>query len=134
MALRRKSLIKPRAVAFDRQNGRCFYCGQPMCQGDIQQFTQAHRISAKQAKWLQCTGEHLTPHKNGGGVSSSNIVAACYWCNSKRHARSTDLSPEKYRLMVAKLMAKGGWHPARISSSGCDGLEPMHKWATGLGH
>jgi len=115
MASRRKSLAKPRSIAFESQEGRCFYCGQPMCNEVPEQFAQKHHITTKQAKLLQCTGEHLTPHKDGGEPSASNIVAACLFCNHNRHARKKELSPLEYRSFVAQRMSKGGWHPTRIA-------------------
>lgn len=115
MSTRRKSLAKPRSIAFANQQGRCFYCGQLMCNEALEQFAQNHRITTKQAKLLQCTGEHLTPHKDGGKPSTSNIVAACAFCNRNRHARKKELSPLEYRSLVAQRMSKGNWHPAKIA-------------------
>lgn len=115
MASRRQSLAKPRSLAFANQNGRCFYCGQSMCQDSLDEFARKHHLTAKQARWLQCTGEHLVPHKSGGEASSSNIVAACFFCNHMRHARKKELSPEEFRLLVTKRMDRGAWHPSRIA-------------------
>ena len=116
MATRRQSLAIPRSLAFANQQGRCFYCGQFMCQQSLDEFARKHQLTTKQARLLQCTGEHLVPHKCGGKASSSNIVAACYFCNHTRHARKKELSPEAFRLMVEKRMSKGSWHPARIAA------------------
>lgn len=115
MASCRKSLAKPRSLAFENQHGHCFYCGQIMCNDALELFAQEHGLTIKQAKLLQCTGEHLIPHKEGGESSKSNIVAACYYCNHKRHARKKELSPLEYRSLVARRMSKGGWHPARVA-------------------
>lgn len=115
MASRRQSLAKPRSLAFEAQQGQCFYCGQPMCNEALEQFAQKHGLTVRQAKLLQCTGEHLTPYKNGGSSSKSNIVAACAFCNHQRHARKKELSPLEYRSLVAQRMSKGGWHPAKIA-------------------
>lgn len=115
MASYRPSLVKPRALAFHNQHGRCFYCEQPMCQESLTEFAHAHHLTSKQARLLKCTGEHLTPHKDGGSASTENIVAACYWCNTKRHARKRELSPWEFRSLVATRMAKGAWHPAKVA-------------------
>ena len=111
---RRPSLVTFRKLAFHKQSGRCFYCLQPMWLGDVQIFAQQHHLTLKQAKLLQCTGEHLTPHKHGGSGSPENIVAACHLCNHRRHDHGREIAPSDYRSLVAKRMAKGGWHPARV--------------------
>jgi len=113
MPIRRHSLKHPRLIAFLSQNGLCHYCGQPMWLSNQETFAGQYGLSAKQAKLLMCTGEHLLPHKDGGGACKQNIVAACLYCNTRRHKRTFDLSPEDYRRKVQKQMTKGKWHPAR---------------------
>lgn len=54
----RKSLIKPRAQAFQAQGGRCYYCHLPMWQANPEQFAAQHGLTMKQIARLQCTGEH----------------------------------------------------------------------------
>lgn len=112
----RQSLKSPRSLAFSRQSGHCHYCGQPMWQENPKAFARQYRLSAKQARLLMCTGEHLVPHKDGGNATEQNIVAACLFCNKKRHQRTRDLSPEEFLSKVQKRMARGKWHPAR---TGC---------------
>jgi 5-methylcytosine-specific restriction endonuclease McrA len=115
MASYRPSLKSPRSVAFNKQSGLCHYCGQPMWQENPDAFAQQHGLTLKQAKQLKCTGEHLVPHKDGGNATEQNIVAACFYCNQKRHKRSRDLSPNEFRSKVQKRMANGKWHPVRPS-------------------
>jgi len=115
MAQRRKSLIKPRSIAFSRQSGHCFYCGQPMWTSSVEEFAAKHKITSAQAKLLQCTGEHLKAHHEGGKADQSNIVAACLYCNQGRHKRKDAPAPEQYKRLVYQRLSKGGWHQLRIN-------------------
>lgn len=99
-----------REQAFERQSGRCFYCGHPMCNADIRKFAVGHGISARQAKLLRCTAEHLHARRDGGRDCPANIVAACLTCNTRRHARPTPLKPEPYRRLIQTRLAQGRWH------------------------
>lgn len=45
----------------------------------------------------------------GGKDSSVNIAAAHRICNSRRHQRNSALSPEAFRALVQRRMAKGAW-------------------------
>ncbi|MBL4929995.1 HNH endonuclease signature motif containing protein [Fuscibacter oryzae] len=59
---------------------------------------------------LHCTAEHLHPRSEGGQDTTDNIVAACWYCNSRRHRRKHPLSPEAHRLRVQQRMTAGKWH------------------------
>lgn len=115
MAKQRKSLIKPRSTAFKRQNGRCFYCNQPMWSGNPLEFASRHNITVDQAKRFMCTGEHLKAHKDGGRADQRNIVAACWYCNHNRHRRKNPPNPEQYKDLIQTRMSQGGWHNIRLS-------------------
>ena len=115
MSVSRKSLIKPRSIAFSRQSGCCFYCGQPMWSGSPVEFASKHKITIGQAKRFQCTGEHLTPHHDGGTSSQNNIVAACLFCNQKRHKRKDAPPPEQYKELIHQRMNQGRWHDVRLN-------------------
>ena len=107
----RKSLKKPRSLAFVVQKGSCYYCGQPMWNADPLALISKYSISHRQAKLLQCTGEHLVAHKDGGSCLPENIVAVCHFCNSHRHGnRKKEILPAQYRELVQKRLVKGGWH------------------------
>jgi hypothetical protein len=106
----RKSLVKPRAQAFNRQGGRCYYCTLPMWQADPEHFAAQHGLTVRQVQALRCTGEHLVAHKDGGGAGTGNIVAACWHCNQMRHRRKTDLSPDQFKQLVGRRMERRGWH------------------------
>ena len=53
------------AILFERQNGMCHYCGEPLAE----ETTQL---------------DHLTPHSRGGPHSFDNVVLSCLTCNLKK--------------------------------------------------
>ena len=101
MSQKRKSLKNPRNLAFLRQNGRCYYCHQPIWQQNPEQYAQQHGLSLQQAQRMQCTGEHLKAHKDGGPANTENIVAACLCVTSKDIDLSIYL---RYRSIVSDLL------------------------------
>ena len=105
-----KRLVSLRMAAAHLQQFRCFYCGCTMWLKSPAEITTAFQVSARQAKLLQCTAEHLVPCSQGGPDSASNIVAACRYCNQHRHMRRTILAPDAYQLMVARRVGSGRWH------------------------
>jgi len=107
------NIRKARTQAFQRQHGRCCYCGCPMWQASPEQFAKHHGVSRQQARAFQCTAEHLRARQDGGSNQASNIAAACIVCNHRRHQRKNPPEPGAYQQMVQKRMAKGGWHTAR---------------------
>lgn len=107
---KRKPLKTPRKQAFLRQNGRCYYCQNPIWEKNPEQYAKLYGLSLRKAQWMRCTGEHLTAHKDGGSANPDNIVAACYFCNTRRHSRKKDLTPEKYKRLVSKRVEKKRWH------------------------
>jgi len=115
MAKTRKSLVTPRTIAFIRQEGICFYCKQPMWSGNPHEFASKFKISLAQAKRFRCTGEHLKAHCEGGSASPANIVAACCFCNQKRHRGRKEIpSPDQYKNLIQRRMDKGRWHDVRL--------------------
>ena len=72
-----RNLLKNRAQAFKRQDGRCFYCSAEMWLGSPGDFMDRHKLSKRGAARFQCTAEHLTARQDGGNDSKGNIVAAC---------------------------------------------------------
>jgi GMP synthase-like glutamine amidotransferase len=114
MANPRKSLKKTRSIAYNLQQGRCYYCDQPMWSKQPGELVSQYDLTLKQARYFQCTGEHLEAHSQGGRVAQSNIVAACRFCNQTRHKRKNPLDPIQYKNMVYSRMDKGRWHVARL--------------------
>ena len=97
--------------AYLKQQGRCFYCGFPMWLSDLEQFARANRISLRLAQRFKCTAEHLKARSDGGSNRSENIVAACIFCNARRHRRTYPLAPYDYRTLVERRVKKSRWHP-----------------------
>lgn len=110
MTKKRTSLSALRKLSFTYQNGHCYYCNQPMWNSNPKEFSIKHNITIKQAKQLKCTGEHLLPHSLEGPATKKNIVAACHYCNQKRHRRENELSPTTYKSLVSRRLAKKRWH------------------------
>jgi len=92
------------------QHRRCYYCGFPMWSKRPEGFAQHFGISLKEARRFFCTAEHLTARCDGGTSRSDNIVAACWFCNSHRHRRAMAQTPEQYRELVRKRVARLSWH------------------------
>ncbi len=110
MSTPRKSIQKPHNIAFQKQNGRCYYCGILMWRKTPHKIMSYYKITFGQAKALKCTGEHLQAHKDGGSGNSDNIVAACYCCNHRRHQRKHPPKPSDYKNYIQNRLAIKGWH------------------------
>ena len=121
-----KTLCTLRRRAFEQQRGFCHYCGLPMWQVDEASFAAQYGLSARLARLLRCTAEHLVARCDGGRDERSNIVAACHWCNARRHLGRCKTAPsaEAYRLRVARRAAAGRWHPANsfLATTSLDGV------------
>ena len=89
-----------RTSAFHHQDGHCYYCGLRMWHGG----------TAGPAA-LRCTAEHLQARCDGGADSAANVVAACMFCNQKRHQRKNPLAPERYKSYVRNRVGRGAWMP-----------------------
>jgi 5-methylcytosine-specific restriction endonuclease McrA len=77
-------------------------------------FCSKHGLTGAQAKSLKCTSEHLTARRDGGTDSDENIVAACMFCNQKRHKTPNPLSPEAYQKKVKDRVLRGKWHGVNL--------------------
>lgn len=102
-----KQLVRSRQIAFNRQGGKCYYCGVSMW-----------RCGAGQSPPLQCTAEHLKARSEGGSDRPENIVAACAHCNRTRHKRKRPPEPPAYREEVRRRVQRRGWHPEWVFRSG----------------
>lgn len=105
------TISQKRLVAFQKQSGRCFYCGSPMWLSSKDEFAAKHAISKSAAARFQCTAEHLIARCDGGKNNNSNIVAACIFCNTNRHKRKKPPTPDSYKSYIDKQLRKGKWHP-----------------------
>lgn len=100
-------LLRSRQLAFNRQGGKCYYCGISMwlaCSGGPPR--------------LRCTAEHLKARSEGGSNEPENIVAACAHCNQTRHKRKHPPLPSDFRQEVQRRVQRGGWHPTWVFRSG----------------
>jgi hypothetical protein len=108
-------------AAFERQHGRCYYCNLPMWQDDSAPFARQYAITPNLARLFQCTAEHLTARVDGGSGAAANIVAACHYCNTRRHRRKVAPAPDGHKLRVQGRMAHRRWHLAAIYKNGLVG-------------
>ncbi len=105
---------RQRGVAFSKQSGLCYYCGSPMWENNSKKFASKQNITKKYAARFQSTAEHLLARCDGGKDHETNIVAACLFCNNKRHGRKKPLGPPKYKAHIQKRLKQGKWHPKKL--------------------
>lgn len=100
-----------RIASFRAQNGKCFYC-----QKDMWELSEEARVVAYRRMhglpdtvWKRyfprgwkaeinnrrCTAEHLRRQCQGGIDTPSNIVAACFECNTQRQ----EATPEAWKAI-----------------------------------
>lgn len=112
--------LKPlRHRAFVAQDGRCFYCSQPIWEDGREAFAKAHGMLPRLATHLRSTAEHLVARQDAGKNSQQNIVAACVWCNSRRHLGRAERAPDchAYQHWVQAQVSAGKWHPVAASQA-----------------
>jgi hypothetical protein len=109
-----KNLTRLRRAAFTAQKGNCFYCGYRMWSEHPREVFGNGLVSRAMARYFQCTAEHLRPLSEGGKDISSNVVAACWFCNQTRHRAKKPGSYERFAKLVRTRVAKGRWHCAGI--------------------
>lgn len=93
--------------AFAAQGERCHYCASPMWLRNKRAFAKAHGIIARYLRLFRATAEHVVPRQSGGTTSASNIVAACWHCNSNRHRGGRNPSADDYRRSVQRKCERG---------------------------
>lgn len=103
-------LSAKRSKAFSKQSTRCFYCGYQMWLVDPEAFAKRLGITVRQTIHLRCTAEHLDARCDGGSDTATNIAAACWICNSRRHRRKIPLNPKAFRELVSRRIECGRWH------------------------
>ena len=91
------TLNKSRLKAFIVQQGRCIYCELPMWLDHTDAFAKKYKITIKGAALFKCTAEHLLAKQYGGKDVESNIVAACQFCNQRRHKCIKPEDPIAYK-------------------------------------
>jgi len=81
-----------------------------MWESNPEAFAHALGLTLPQARRLQATAEHLHARCEGGLDARYNIVAACRYCNQKRHKSRKNPSDWKaYRRVVITRMIAGAW-------------------------
>lgn len=74
-----------------------------------------YNVSIKNLVHFKCTGEHLIAHSEGGSAKQSNIVAACLFCNFKRHQRKKRPNDIQFQNYVMYRVKSGKWNSGLIS-------------------
>jgi len=110
-----------RQRAFERQDGRCFYCAVAMWLTSPCELAGCSGNRATYAR-LRCTAEHLIPRSEGGADNEENIVAACAHCNATRHKRKRPPAPAEYREDVVRRVKRGAWHQRWVHERGLVGV------------
>jgi hypothetical protein len=113
----KKNIRTARSLAFNAQNGLCYYCGRPMCpsQDHIPIFADSFHISQACAKALLVTAEHLQARCEGGRDVATNIVAAHALCNRRRHQSKKPMAPQIFCVHVARRCDHGKWFDHYLS-------------------
>lgn len=105
------------------QHGLCFYCRQPLWEGCAEPFAAQYGLKGSRLRWLQATAEHLHARCEGGADRADNVVAACRFCNSRRHQTPRPLSPSDYARAPSNPLSSRSWRrasgPAKSGSSQC---------------
>jgi hypothetical protein len=99
-----------RNCACINQSSICYYCEVVMAVSGGPQFARRYGLSLCQAKRHRPTAEHLQARCEGGSNAATNIVAACWHCNSLRHRCRQPMDPASYKRHVQRRMSKGKWH------------------------
>lgn len=98
------------------QNGRCYYCDQPIWLQDINRFCAHYDLSKEHALAFKCTAEHLIARTDGGPDTDDNIVAACHYCHQVRHEEVEALTPDKYINLARTEIKAGRWHGLQLAA------------------
>lgn len=106
-----------RDVKFTAQAGRCYYCCQPMWSQRPSHFAEVYGLKVSAIRPLRVTAEHLVARCDGGTDTPDNIVAACWFCNTKRHKAKRPLAPETFARKVQSRLSVGRWHGLKLNSA-----------------
>lgn len=111
-----KNLSHLRSQAASIQSFRCYYCRLPIWAGDPTRFIQQFGLTERQAKFFQCTAEHLKAQCEGGKDTKANVAAACWHCNQTRHRTTKPLEPAEFQRRAQRCVGKGGWFPSGLAA------------------
>jgi 5-methylcytosine-specific restriction endonuclease McrA len=76
-----KSIVRNRDKAYERQDGKCYWCKRQMIR---------HIHEPATDPGLRCTADHVIARSKGGNNCTANIVAACRDCNSIKDNMAMD--------------------------------------------
>lgn len=107
-----------RRKAAEYQGWQCFYCQQSMWETDPKAFSIRYQLPERAVMLFRCTAEHLNARCDGGEDSPENVVAACFYCNSKRHKRKRPMDVESYAKYVRTRIEQGRWHSSVVLKHG----------------
>ncbi len=113
-----KKAQKIRNLKFRAQKARCYYRCQPMWRDRPSRFAAKYGLTLEQARHLKATAEHLTARCEGGRDTPDNIVAACWFCNTRRHYAKRALAPVDYARKVRSRLSRGRWHGLMLAAGG----------------
>lgn len=106
------NLANQRALAFRRQHGRCIYCDSRMW---LNTPRELKGLSISRIRLLQATAEHKHARCDGGTNASTNIAAACWYCNQRRHRAKRPKNFESFQAYVSHRIAAGRWHGCSVT-------------------
>lgn len=88
-----------RQFIWDKTDGRCFYCGHPLCSDEVEFIVRAGPGSYQ--SWMEI--DHLHPRSKGGLDAVDNMIPSCQACNCSKSNKTL----EEYRHAIA--LRRAGW-------------------------
>lgn len=131
-----------RIIAYNRQHGRCYYCGNPMWERAIEPEQDATErfVEPRIDKWFDtprkllesfaCTAEHIVPQEHGGTDLPENIVAACMHCNSSRMSMPIEEFRQKVRQSF--FLMEAGHDRSVVNGEWVDNVAYDFRWKNTL--
>ncbi|WP_081687892.1 HNH endonuclease [Rhizobium mesoamericanum] len=85
-----------------------------MWETDPKSFSARFRVTGRAVLHFRCTAEHLEARCDGGRDSEENVVAACQFCNGRRHRRKRPIDAASYASLVRLRVEQGRWHSVTL--------------------
>ncbi len=89
-------------------------------------FAKRHGMKPRTTKLFRATAEHLTAKCDGGPDTATNIVAACIWCNQRRHAQPKPPASDLYLSKVQRRMKAGRWRSLHLATPSAPPTQAGH--------
>lgn len=80
---RREFTRKQKLVAYNNQDGKCYYCGD-------------------EVEFENCIGDHIIPHSKGGETEPENCAISCKDCNAEK----SSLDGKEYEMVLSSRQTK----------------------------